>query len=157
MPATARILQHPKSVWIATTRQPADTHPLATKPGVRILAVPGTDTGGVDLAALLEKLDDLGIRSVMVEGGARIISSVLSQDLADFAVVTVAPNFMGGTNVISQVSPSSGQPVFGRLLQATTSTVGDDFIIWGALGRSANARCVGSATAGHSSSPKAKE
>ena len=37
--------------------------------------------GHVNLAALLERLGALGIKSVMVEGGARIITSFLAERL----------------------------------------------------------------------------
>ena len=146
MPITARVLDHPKSVWIATTQHPSSASPLMKKPGIRILTLPVFGTDHVDLMALLENLRMLGVRSVMVEGGSRIISSFLSQGLADFAVVTVAPGYIGGMNVVSRASFSSRQPVLSRLLDATASPVGGDFIIWGSLGQT---NSTGSTGASH--------
>jgi riboflavin biosynthesis pyrimidine reductase len=48
----------------------------------------------------LQTLSDLGIRSVMVEGGAQIISSFLAQRLADRVVVTIAPLLVGGYRAV---------------------------------------------------------
>jgi diaminohydroxyphosphoribosylaminopyrimidine deaminase/5-amino-6-(5-phosphoribosylamino)uracil reductase len=49
----------------------------------------------VDLANLLIELGKLNISSVLVEGGAGIITSVLQQRLADRIIVLIAPKILG--------------------------------------------------------------
>lgn len=63
--------------------------------GATVLRLPETEAR-VDLAALLAALCARGYRSVMVEGGARVITAFLAARLVDRAVITVAPVFLGG-------------------------------------------------------------
>jgi riboflavin biosynthesis pyrimidine reductase len=50
----------------------------------------------VELSAVLRHLGELGVQSVMVEGGVRVIRSFLDARLIDYLVVTVVPGFIGG-------------------------------------------------------------
>jgi 5-amino-6-(5-phosphoribosylamino)uracil reductase/diaminohydroxyphosphoribosylaminopyrimidine deaminase/5-amino-6-(5-phosphoribosylamino)uracil reductase len=49
----------------------------------------------VDLVALLAALHRRGVGSVLVEGGARVITALLQARLADRLVVCVAPKILG--------------------------------------------------------------
>jgi riboflavin biosynthesis pyrimidine reductase len=51
--------------------------------------------GGVDLAAALAKLRQAGVRSLMAEGGAGVITSLLAARLVDRLVVSVSPVIIG--------------------------------------------------------------
>jgi GTP cyclohydrolase II len=68
--------------------------------GARLMAGPELPNGWVDLRALLRSLRIEGIEDLMVEGGAEIISSFMAARLVDYAVVTVAPLFLGGLSVL---------------------------------------------------------
>jgi GTP cyclohydrolase II len=69
--------------------------------GIRVLP-PGP--GGVDLAAALRQLRDEGVRSVLVEGGAQVITSLLGAGLADRIVVGTAPRIIGaGTEAVGDL------------------------------------------------------
>lgn len=63
-----------------------------TGAGVRVLP-PGP--GGVDLAAGLRLLRECGVRSLLVEGGARVITSLLGAGLVDRIVVGTASKIIG--------------------------------------------------------------
>jgi riboflavin biosynthesis pyrimidine reductase len=57
--------------------------------------------GQLSIPEVLQKLRDLGICSLMVEGGATVIASFLSatsmsKPAVDVVIVTVAPTFVGG-------------------------------------------------------------
>ena len=54
-----------------------------------------TRCGRVDLIALLDELDRRSIESVLVEGGASLITSLLKQRLVDRLVVVIAPKIIG--------------------------------------------------------------
>ncbi|KZO96351.1 hypothetical protein CALVIDRAFT_113718 [Calocera viscosa TUFC12733] len=54
---------------------------------------------GLSLPSLLAHLHSRGIRSLMVEGGQRVIFSFLSQGLFDLLIVTVAPTLVGPEGV----------------------------------------------------------
>lgn len=85
------------------------------------------------IPALLQALRDLGIRSLMVEGGARIIQSFLAESkeetasrVVDAVIVTVAPTFVGDDGVgyggnLSSAAVSS-LPVPPRKLRVLSMT-----------------------------------
>lgn len=64
--------------------------------------------GNLSIPVVLKTLYTLGIHSVMVEGGAQVIRSFLSQDAqaVDTIIVTVAPTFVGEDGVSYNVASS---------------------------------------------------
>src|SRR5829696_7545738 len=60
-----------------------------------VLRLPASGKGRVDLDALLSGLHSLGVRSVMVEGGAALITSFLCERLVDRIAVCIAPKILG--------------------------------------------------------------
>jgi 3,4-dihydroxy 2-butanone 4-phosphate synthase/GTP cyclohydrolase II len=93
--------RHPLKPWIAAdaTVDPRTVRALEAR-GATVLRVPGED-GRIDLKDLLTQLATRNIRRLMVEGGAEIITSLLSARLADRIVVTIAPLFVGGRGLVS--------------------------------------------------------
>lgn len=77
-----------------TTAEPARVAAL-DRLGAAVLLLPPDATGQVPLDLLLEALSGRGMRSLMVEGGARIITALLRARLVDRLVVTVAPKLLG--------------------------------------------------------------
>ncbi|MDN5697309.1 MAG: aminotransferase class V-fold PLP-dependent enzyme, partial [Rubrobacter sp.] len=67
----------------------------AREVGATVMRVAGDGAGGVDLTELLEELGRRGIGSVMVEGGAKIITALLARRLVDRVLVCVAPKILG--------------------------------------------------------------
>lgn len=63
--------------------------------GATVLVLPQDEAGRVDLPVLLKKLHALGVRSLMVEGGAALITSLLCKRLVDRLAVCVAPKILG--------------------------------------------------------------
>lgn len=64
--------------------------------GITVLLARSTPDGMVELSSVLRHLGELGVESVMVEGGVRVIRSFLDARLVDYLVVTVVPRFIGG-------------------------------------------------------------
>ncbi|GAC1443046.1 MAG: RibD family protein [Chloroflexota bacterium] len=62
--------------------------------GAEIVVVPLLD-GQIDLRIVLEALAYRNVHSVLVEGGARIITSILHAQLADRVVIITAPKIIG--------------------------------------------------------------
>ena len=52
--------------------------------------------GRVDLPELLRRLEDRGVRRLLVEGGGELNWAFLEQDLIDELYVTIAPRLLGG-------------------------------------------------------------
>ena len=64
---------------------------------------------GVNLTALLECLSEKGIKRLMVEGGAGVITSFLKEKLVDLLVITITPVLLGGLSLAHGFSqPASG-------------------------------------------------
>ena len=120
-PLAAKIGRHPDHApWIAATPQadPARRQELEAA-GLTVLTLPVDGRNRVNLPALLTQLTDLGVRSVMVEGGARVITSFLDLHLVDRVVVTIAPVLVGGLHAVesvvwhnSRLSPHLRQPQY---------------------------------------------
>ncbi|OJT04452.1 hypothetical protein TRAPUB_4722 [Trametes pubescens] len=137
LPPTCKLLKNYKSgrgrrPWVVCARRTAlcdvaDNEAFAKRAaalqnaGARIVEVDADEaTGAIAITALLSTLHELGVRSVMVEGGARVIRAFLSAAAAaahrsavsgsgdtdtkkekavDALVVTVAPTLVGAAGV----------------------------------------------------------
>ncbi|KAH8120071.1 bacterial bifunctional deaminase-reductase [Phellopilus nigrolimitatus] len=62
--------------------------------GVQVIPI-SSKNGKLDLNSLLSKLHRIGVHSLMVEGGASVISSFLQSGLVNSLVVTVCPTIVG--------------------------------------------------------------
>ncbi len=132
MPAQARLLAHPKGVWLATGCTDSQHRNTLSQNGTRVLELPVTGAGQVDLYAFLERLGQLGIASIMVEGGSQVLSNFLSQGLADYAVVTVAPIFVGGLRAFEYTNSNTpGSRQTPMLRELVSTPVGPDLVLWG--------------------------
>jgi len=75
--------------------------------GARVLEVGRSRDNVVDLHEALSVLAELNLRSIMVEGGAGVISNFLGlQDeqgypVVDMHIVTVAPTLIGSTGILA--------------------------------------------------------
>lgn len=116
--------------WLATTeRANAAAEAELRSQGADVFRLPALDNGWVDLDALAERLRSMGIAHVLVEGGARILTSFLAARLADHAVVTVTPQFVGGVAALTrnELSP------FPKLRSWRMERHGDDLVVAGEL------------------------
>jgi 5-amino-6-(5-phosphoribosylamino)uracil reductase/diaminohydroxyphosphoribosylaminopyrimidine deaminase/5-amino-6-(5-phosphoribosylamino)uracil reductase len=83
------------TVLAGTDRAPARRREGAISSGATVLILPSGPDGRVDLEALLRELWRFGIRSVMVEGGATLITSFFRSGLVERLAVCVAPKILG--------------------------------------------------------------
>jgi diaminohydroxyphosphoribosylaminopyrimidine deaminase / 5-amino-6-(5-phosphoribosylamino)uracil reductase len=81
----------PGTVLAVTDRAPAAKREKVRALGATVLCLPADGGGRVDLVALLAALHERGIGSVLVEGGAGLITALLRDRLA----VCVAPKILG--------------------------------------------------------------
>ena len=69
--------------------------------GIRVEKVPGSDPDGrPDLPAVLRRLGELEITSVMIEGGATVNWTALATNVVDKVFLYYAPKILGGTGSI---------------------------------------------------------
>jgi GTP cyclohydrolase II len=135
LPLTAKLIARSAPLWVATTdgadpilRQQLEAH------GARVLTLPAAGNW-VDLAALLDQLGAEGIRSLMVEGGAEILTSFWQGGLAQQAVITIAPILLGGLHAVrAPLYSANGAGLhFPRLRRPQSFVAGEDIILWGEI------------------------
>lgn len=134
-PLDAAILQH-SPPWIATTDRadPKKAAALESR-GARLLRMPPDSQGRVALQELLSCLKQLGMRNLMIEGGAGVISSFISGRLVDFLVLTLSPMIVGGFKAV-QVQPQSrglSAAAFPKVADFKVEKLGPDLILWGEI------------------------
>ncbi|MFH1010949.1 MAG: bifunctional diaminohydroxyphosphoribosylaminopyrimidine deaminase/5-amino-6-(5-phosphoribosylamino)uracil reductase RibD [bacterium] len=99
IPLEARVLHHPepaRTIIFTTNQASAEKRTALEKLGVRVFEVPPSNGGVVDLQAALSKMAELGIMSLLVEGGGTVHRSFLLSGFADALTVAIAPKFIGG-------------------------------------------------------------
>jgi len=103
--------------------------------GVCIINVPRAGNGHLDMRALMAKLGEMKIDSVLVEGGASINWAVLESGLANHACCFIAPMIMGGEGAkspVSGVGADSPAEAF-RLKNGRVRRIGNDIFVEGDL------------------------
>jgi GTP cyclohydrolase II len=130
-PSYANLLKDGNLPWVITTPSAeVSRQEDLEKQGARVIRLPEGSCGGIDLTALLATLGEMGIQSLMVEGGAQVITSFITSQLVDQVIVTVAPVLVGGLRVLdSSLSLPLGN--FPRLIQVSFHQVGEDLVLWG--------------------------
>ncbi len=83
------------TILAVTQRAPESRCEEALALGATVLKLPASTAGRVDLRALLSELYSLGVRSVMVEGGAALITAFFCERLVDRLAVCIAPKILG--------------------------------------------------------------
>jgi len=133
-PIQANLLRdHPLPPWIAASQHAdQDRQRALERLGARVLRLPADANGQVDLLALVECLGALGVQRLMVEGGARIITSFLRQRLVDLLVLTVSPRLVGGVHAVGSLD-GTGTACFPHLSHPGHAWLGEDLILWGRL------------------------
>jgi diaminohydroxyphosphoribosylaminopyrimidine deaminase / 5-amino-6-(5-phosphoribosylamino)uracil reductase len=124
-----------KNTLIATT-DAADEKRIAeiSNLGAEILRLPAEEgTGRVNLQALLAELQNRSIKSILVEGGAGIITALLSARLVNRMVIAIAPKIIGqGIEAIGDLGITKlNDALTFRYFQ--TSRLGPDMIFDGLL------------------------
>ncbi|HTZ61211.1 MAG TPA: dihydrofolate reductase family protein [Thermoplasmata archaeon] len=102
-PATARVLDGSVPTIVAVAERCQRTFPAPIQ-----MVVAGVER--VDLAALLVRLHELGLRRLMIEGGAEILASVLREGLFDRWTIYYAPRVIGGTSAPSVAEGPDAEP-----------------------------------------------
>ncbi len=129
-PRDAHLLENGRGVWLATTdAAPSSAEAELQSRGALVLRMPALENGWVDLEALLSLLTRRGVRHLLVEGGARILTSFLEWRLVDYLVLTISPRFVGGVRPLDSRELST----FPNLASWRSERVGEDLIVTGGL------------------------
>jgi GTP cyclohydrolase II len=129
LPDDAKVLSAAAATTILTTDRcdPERYRALRNRRvGVRVLPA---GAHGVDVAAALGTLRAGGVETLLVEGGSRVITSLLAADVVDRLIVGVAPTIIGqGTEA---VGPLGVTAIAGgiRLVNRSVHVLDDDLLL----------------------------
>ncbi len=131
IPTDARLLQQVKSAPIILTTSGADParRALLAGQGAEIVPVIADAEGCVDLRQALAALPAMGIRTLMVEGGGKIISTFLKEHLVNYCVITITPRIIGGVKAIDGISAPGETPL--TVSGCQYQPLGSDLIAYG--------------------------
>ena len=129
-PLEARLLRPPCVPPIIATTEHANAvrEKGLRAAGAHVARLGSQPNGMVDLHMLLRHLYELGIRSLMVEGGARVITDFLACQLVDQMIITIAPRFVGGSLAVKPSLPQT--PGGGRLTNVQYESFGGDLVVY---------------------------
>lgn len=115
---------------LATAVEDASKKSVYEKKGCRVLAIPEKD-GHIDLTVLMRKLGDMGIDSVLLEGGAELNYSALRSGVVQAVQTYIAPKIFGGAEAKTPVAGMGvslpGEAV--RLCRPKLTQIGEDILV----------------------------
>jgi diaminohydroxyphosphoribosylaminopyrimidine deaminase/5-amino-6-(5-phosphoribosylamino)uracil reductase len=135
LPATARILNtltEGKIIVFTASGAPSRKRSILEKKGVEVVEIP-RPSRRLALPEVLARLGERGIASLLVEGGNRLLTSMIEGKLADKVFLTISPRLIGGEAAPSFLGGKGVRQVRGslRLHKVCTFPIGDDLIIQG--------------------------
>jgi riboflavin-specific deaminase-like protein len=143
IPPTAKLLQQRgrRAIIATLPRASAEREKSLIEAGARVVRVAEARHGGVDLAELFRWLYEQRLKSLMIEGGSKVISSVLSQCLGDHLVLTIAPKFFGQNGVRALATLNCIRSLSAPCLtNVTFEKLGDDLVVLANLAPAASAK-----------------
>jgi riboflavin-specific deaminase-like protein len=132
-PLNAQLLHHPTHrPWIITGKAHPDAIAALEQAGARVHCLSASSEDHPDLIRLLDWLGAERIVSLMVEGGAKVITSFLRARLVDQLILTIGPTLMGGLRGVDSLGSEEADS-FPRLSHYDVLRIGTDLVIWGDL------------------------
>ncbi len=135
LPLEARILstlREGKVIVFTSKKSSPKKAGALRKKGVEVIEIPGS-AQKLEVQEVLPRLGKKGLSSLLVEGGSRVLTTMLEEKLADKLFLTVSPRLIGGERApsffegkgISRISESL------ELQKATSFKIGKDLIVEG--------------------------
>lgn len=141
-PGGARFFQTPKKapgkpfIFCSETQEPlrrmsANVVSVASKSKCQQKKEDTEKPNFLSLLAVVDHLSTERIKSVMVEGGATVLSSFFADELWDIAIVTIAPTVFGGGPSLQPTPESPNCFANLRFSKSHWFRVGDDVVLVG--------------------------
>ena len=129
-PTSCNLIQRPDiSPWLACgTNHSGDKKDDMIRAGATLLPCPLDRKEQVDLDILMKTLHRRNLASLMVEGGARVITSFIQSRLVDLFIITISPMLIGGLPVIATRQNGDIQTL--SMKQIHYEQMGKDLILW---------------------------
>ena len=123
------VLRNDMNPWIINGQNNSNERVRALKgAGARPIRCSTDRDGKIDLNALMSLLSDMKINSIMVEGGAQVITSFVNSQLVDQFIITITPKLVGGLQVLN--SERFKAAPYLNFKQVHYQHLDDDIIMW---------------------------
>lgn len=101
LPVTSALASTARAVplWLMVSADAEPDRRAALEEAGVIVSEIGRGTGGLDMPGVLRLLAERGVNNLLVEGGARVAASLVTQGLADAVVLYRAPVVVGADGV----------------------------------------------------------
>jgi 3,4-dihydroxy 2-butanone 4-phosphate synthase/GTP cyclohydrolase II len=135
IPEDSRVLSGsgPQPIIVTTSGADVSAKAARLRERAQVLAVGADAQGCVSLGEALQALEGLGLRAIMVEGGAQIISQFLRTGFVDYCVLTIVPRLIGGVHAVDGLQQDAPARPLG-LRACRYHTLDNDIIAFGAFG-----------------------
>lgn len=129
-PLECRLLQRSdRESWLAAAAGNNGARIAAfTRTGAQVLPCRLDGNGQIDLHHLMALLYAKGVESLMVEGGAKVITSFIHAELVDLFIITISPKFIGGLQVVEAFDGDHFAKL--KLTGINYEPMGQDLIVW---------------------------
>jgi diaminohydroxyphosphoribosylaminopyrimidine deaminase/5-amino-6-(5-phosphoribosylamino)uracil reductase len=134
IPEDAKVFEHsPSEVILVTTGSaPLEKIERLEKTGVQVL-ITDSKEGKVDLRTCLDKLGEMGLMNILVEGGSQINGSFLDEGLIDKFLLFLSPRCLGDPQAPGIFG---GRGIFSlkeavALKEIKTKRIGEDILVEG--------------------------
>jgi len=143
IPPDCRLLATAKRcpVLICASENSVRTNPKIAeqiaKKGAELFAYPDTEARS-NLCYLLDELSSRGVAQLLVEGGPKVLTSFLKENLADEIIVYIAPKMLGGSGSANMTGPMAELTQSIGLHCVETERFGDDIRLTGLTEKALN-------------------
>lgn len=131
-------------VFCDGSRRDARKKAVLEAQGVMVVEVEGSPGEGLSLRSVLKALGQMGVQSVVAEGGAGLHGSLFDQGFVDEAFFFYAPKIIGGVGALTAIggtgvdTPSRAH----RLHHLEVKRLGPDILVHGFLDEGIFERCL---------------
>ncbi|MFC2099419.1 bifunctional diaminohydroxyphosphoribosylaminopyrimidine deaminase/5-amino-6-(5-phosphoribosylamino)uracil reductase RibD [Candidatus Bipolaricaulota bacterium] len=138
IPADARLLNAEAHSIVVTSTLTSDAVNALTSRGASVWRIPfesPSQPGRLDLPALLDRLAEEGIDSVLIEGGGETAAAFLEADLVDKVSLFIAPILIGGRGAVPAIGGDGIERIADawRLTGISVTRLDEDTLITGYL------------------------
>ncbi|MCF0253753.1 MAG: bifunctional diaminohydroxyphosphoribosylaminopyrimidine deaminase/5-amino-6-(5-phosphoribosylamino)uracil reductase RibD [Duodenibacillus sp.] len=125
-PLTAQVLSGAPCVLFVSPEAPAERVAALEARGARVVVLPETEPGRIDLEAALAQIAADGVNTLHVEAGASLNGAMIGQCLVDEMLIYVAPVMLGPGKPMAALPPQDRMDHIWRWERREAGPCGND-------------------------------
>ncbi len=129
IPADSKLARSSEKVRTILITGGSEESPVGDIKSIEVIRMPQRADGTIDPVDILQELPKHGILSLLIEGGATVLSSFMSAGIIDEIYVGIAPSVIGkGISPFDTFSPESWD-LRPRYITHSVERLGDDVVV----------------------------